>query len=119
MAMPATIHARLENPPGGAPCAVLTREHRNGSVEERTVGPRGRLDLTEAAAVLGESPDEVRRSIRAGLLDARRHGTRWVITLQACLQYLRELADDIAYLEAHQGEPTIPAEVVYRSLPKK
>jgi len=114
------IHCRIENPPEAPPRAVLTRDRRDGSVEERIVGLRGRLNLEEAAAVIGEeSSEEVRRAIRAGLLRARRHGSRWVVTLQACLEYLRELADDVAYLEAHEGEPTIPAEEVYRSLRKK
>lgn len=84
-----TIRVFWDNPPTGR----LTIE-RGRMVRE--LGPRGLLDLEEAAAVLDRPQRDVRRAIGSGFLRARRRGRQLYVTVQACTEFLEE--------EAHGAE---------------
>ena len=102
-----------------SPRITLARQVR-GRTRERVVGPRGRLTLEEAAAVLQRPVREVRRSIRTGFLRACTDGRH--VTLAACHQFLVEEREDgeaaVTVMEkVHRGEMAlIPAEQVYKEL---
>lgn len=87
------IHVFWENPPRGA--LTVERALPSGRTVERALGPRGLLDLDEAAAVLGRPRDQIIRAIRAGFLRARRRGQQRYVTVQACMDFLREERADI------------------------
>lgn len=101
--------------PPGLPRATLVREAK-GETVERELGPRSRLTLAEAAAVLDRSPAEVYRAIRTGFLPARRVGEAVVVTFGACYRYIEEIKRDLAEARATEGEPTISAEEVHARL---
>jgi hypothetical protein len=94
------------NAPGAGAEVIVERRLSSG----RTValGPRGLLDLDEAAEVLDRPRDQVLRAIRAGFLRARRRGGRVSVTLGACLDFLREEEEDRRLAQARKREPTIP-----------
>lgn len=115
------IRVWWENPPGVA----LTIEHvlPSGRTAERTLGPRGLLDLDEAAVVLGRSRDEVLRAIRAGFLRATRReicgarsGRRLYVTVQACVGFLREERADVEAARLARRERAIPWEIARQRL---
>ncbi len=95
--------------------ATIVREAVGGRGRRRKVGPRARLTLDEAAAVLGRPREYVERAVRAGFLrpvpDSRRH-----VTLRACVKFLQEEECDGRIAQERGGEATIPAEEVYREL---
>lgn len=101
------------------PRVTLARQVR-GRTLERAVGPRGRLTLVEAAAILRRPVREVRRSIRTGFLRACADGRH--VTLAACHQFLIEERADgeaaVALMEkVRRGEMAlIPWEQVHREL---
>lgn len=109
----AVIRAVWKNP---AEPRVTIERLVAGRLVSREVGPRGLLDLDEAAALTGEPRSWVERAIRLGDLRVSRAGGRRRVTLQALARLLREDAADGAYADAHKHEPTIPAEQVYRRL---
>ena len=107
------------------PRAVLrvTIERQAGNrLVEREVGPRGLLDLDEAATVLARPREVVQRSIRSGFLRAARRGRYPMVTLKACVDFLaEERADGEAAQRALgrarvRGEQPIPADEVHRRL---
>ena len=114
------IHVYRENPPG----AALTIEHvlPSGRTIERALGPRGLLDLDEAAAVLGRSRGQVVSAIRARFLRARRRGRQLYVPVQACTDFLREELADIKVQERTLAriragrERVIPWEIARRRL---
>lgn len=109
------IHVFWENPPSGA--LTIERELPSRRTVERVLGPRGLLDLDEAAAVLGRPRDQVIRAIHAGFLRARRRRQQLYITVQACTDFLREEWADIRAQERtlariHAGrERVVPWEI--------
>lgn len=114
------IRVCWENPPGGA--LIIERDMPSGRTAERALGPRGLLDLDEAAAVLDRSRDEVVRAIRAGFLRARRRRQQLYVTVQACTDFLREEQADITAQERTLArvragrERVIPWEIARRRL---
>ncbi len=122
MARPPTrIHVYWENPPGAA--LTIERVLPSGRTIERALGPRGLLDLNEAAAVLGRSRDEVLRAIRAGFLRATRRqisgarsGRRLYVTVQACVGFLREERADVEAARRAGRERAIPWEIAQQRL---
>ena len=101
----------------------VTIERQVGnSLLEREVGPRGLLDLDEAATVLARPREIVQRSIRSGFLRAARRGRYPMVTLKACVDFLaEERADGEAAQRAlasarARGEEPIPADEVHRRL---
>lgn len=112
------IRVYRENPPGRR----VTLGHTvRGRELERVVGPRGRLTLAEAAAVLDRPAAEMRKDIRAGFLRALRDRGQVVVTLAACDRFLREEREDgedaLAALEAMRrtGQRPIPLGEFLRS----
>ena len=107
------IRVYWENPPSGA--LMVER----GQTFKR-LGPRGLLDLDEAAEALNRSRDEVVRAIRAGFLRARPRGQQLYVTVQACTEFLREeqadmAAQDLTMARIRTGrERVIPWKVVRR-----
>lgn len=104
------IRALWANPPSDA---ALTLEYGDGTV--RDLGPRGLLDLDEAAAALQRSPAEVQRVIRAGFLRSTRRGLRRpYVTVRACHEFLAEERRDAAAAAAAEtrarvrGDKPIP-----------
>lgn len=95
--------------------ATIVREAAGRRARRRKVGPRARLTLEEAAAVLGRPREYVQRAVQTGFLrpvrDSRRH-----VTLGACINFLREEEHEGRIAREREGEPTIPAEEVYREL---
>ena len=89
---------------------------------EREVGPRGLLDLDEAATVLARPREAVQRSIHSGFLRVARRGRYPMVTLKACIDFLaEERADGEAARRALararvRGEQPIPADEVHRRL---
>jgi hypothetical protein len=77
--------------------AGLTLERVIGDrvTSRRELGPRGRLDLDEAAAVLERSVDEVRGEIRAGFLQRVRGSRPMKVTIQALAAFLEEERADV------------------------
>ena len=115
------IHVYWENPPS----AALTIEHvlPSGRTVERALGPRGLLDLDEAAVVLGRSRDQVIRAIRAGFLRATRRQIsrararrQLYVTVQACVGFLREERADVEAARRAGREWAIPWEIVRQRL---
>lgn len=114
------IRVWWENPPDTG----LTIEHilPTGRTVERELGPRGLLDLDEAAAVLRRPRDQVLRAIHAGFLRSRRRGRQLYVTLQACTDFLREEQADITAQERTLAriragrERVIPWEIARRRL---
>jgi hypothetical protein len=79
------IECWWQNPP--TELRVLLHITTNGHRVERKVGPRGRLDLAEATAVLRVPARAIRRAIDRGDLHARwTHGQPFV-TLQDAVQW--------------------------------
>lgn len=113
------IRVYHENLPGSR--VTLVRTVR-GQELERVVGPRGRLTLAEAAAVLDRPEREVRRAITGRFLAAQRDRGQVVVTLAACDRFLREEREDgegaLAALEEMRrtGARPIPSEQVFREL---
>ena len=112
--MSASSKIRVAWPDLAEPRATLIHVTSRGEERERTVGPRARLTLDEAAAVLDRSRGDVVRSIRAGFLRATRRGGRQYVTMLACRDYVRELLADLTIARARSREPRIPAEEVFR-----
>jgi hypothetical protein len=89
---------------------------------EREVGPRGLLDLDEAATILARPREAVQRSIHSGFLRAARRGRYPMVTLKSCIDFLaEERADGEAARRALararvRGEHPIPADEVHRRL---
>jgi hypothetical protein len=114
------IRVYWENPPGAA--LTIERLLPSGRIIERALGPRGLLDLDEAAEVLDRPRDQVLRAIRAGFLRARRRGRALYVTVQACTDFLREEQADIEEQERTLAriragrEPAIPWEIARRRL---
>lgn len=107
---------RLIWPDPAEPRATLIHVTPGGREHKRALGPRTRLTLAQAAAVLGRSREGVQRSIRAGTLrTVRRNGRRYV-TMQACRDFERERQADLAVIQARAHEPGISADEVYREL---
>jgi len=107
--------------PRMAPRVTIERQVGNRLLE-REVGPRGLLDLDEAATVLARPREAVQRSIRSGFLRAARRGRYPMVTLKACVDFLaEERADGEAAQSAlararARGEQSIPADEVHRRL---
>lgn len=95
--------------------ATIVREAVAGRARRRKVGARARLTLDEAAAVLGRPRAYVERALRTGFLRPVR-GSRRHVTLRACVTFLQEEEHDGRIAREREGEPTIPAEEVYRTL---
>ena len=112
--MSASSKIRMAWPDLAEPRATLIHVTSRGEERERTIGPRARVTLDEAAAVLDRSRGDVVRSIRAGFLRATRRGGRQYVTMLACRDYVRELLADLAIARARSREPRIPAEQVFR-----
>lgn len=108
------IRAYRENLPGVLR-VTLIRE-LNGQRFERHVGPRGWLNLEEAATVLQRPPAVVLQSIRAGFLRARGRGRRVLVTLAACERFRSEEAEDGASIRARRHQRRYPAEEVHAEL---
>jgi hypothetical protein len=105
-----------KSPPGVTPRLTVERAGR-GKARSETLGPRGVLTLEEAVVALGApSMDAVRRSIRTGFLQVRRRGSRYVVTVQECAKFLREMRADGEAALATRGQRTIRAEEVFRRL---
>jgi hypothetical protein len=94
---------------------TLVRDVR-GRRLEREVGPRARLTVEEAAAVLDRPVAAVRIAIRAGFLRVRQVGGRAMITLAECQRYLREESEDRAAVRARRQQRRYPAEKVHARL---
>jgi hypothetical protein len=107
---------RVVWPDPAEPCATLIYRTASGRQRERHVGPRARLTLDQAGAVLGRNRDGVERAIRAGFLRTVRHNGRRYVTMQACRDYERERRADLALAEAHAHDPVSPSEEVYSRL---
>ncbi len=110
------IRVWRQNPPGSA--LTIERILPSGRTVERALGPRGLLDLDEAAEALGRSRAEVLRAIRAGFLRATRRQTpgararrRLFVTVQACVDFLREERADIEVARRAGREQAIPWEI--------
>jgi hypothetical protein len=103
---PIKIRVYWENPPTGA--VYLERTTPTGTTEERR-GPRAALTIEEAGAVLERSIAEVKRAIDAGFLRVHRRGAHVVVTPGACLEFLREEAEDRTLARDRRREATIPA----------
>jgi len=115
------IRVRWENPPGAA--LTIERVLPSGRTIERALGQRGLLNLDEAAAVLGRSRDEVLRAIRAGFLRAirrqisgARSSRRLYVTVQACVDFLREERADVEAARLAGHERAIPWEIARQRL---
>lgn len=115
------IRVWWENPPGAA--LTIERELPNGRTIERALGPRGLLDIEEAAVVLGRSREQVVRAIRLGFLRATRRqisgaraGRRLYVTVQACVGFLREERADVEAARRAEKEPAIPWEIARQQL---
>lgn len=88
------VQGRWENTgTTAAPRAVLTRTIR-GEPRERQVGPRAKLALDEAAALLNCPVSYVRCAIRTKFLRAARDRGHVVVTLAACRRFLDEERED-------------------------
>ncbi len=115
------IYVYWENPPGAG--LTIERVLPSGRTIERALGPRGLLDLDEAATVLGRPRDEVLRAIRAGFLRATqrqisgaRGGRRLYVTVQACVGFLREERADVEAARRAGRERAIPWEIARQRL---
>jgi hypothetical protein len=95
--------------------ATIVREATGGRTRRRKVGPRSRLTLEAAAAVLGRPREYVERAVRTGFLRPVRNSRRHV-TLRACVNFLQEEEYDGRIARDREGEATVPAEKVYRQL---
>ena len=102
---------------------LVTIERQVGNrTRARDVGPRGLLDLDEAATVLARPREAVRRSIRSGFLRAARRGRCPLVTLKACIDFLAEeradgkAAQTVLARARARGEQPIPADEVHRRL---
>ncbi len=113
------IRVYRENPPAAGAGITIERILPSGRTVERELGPRGLLDFDEAVALLDRPRDQVLRAIRAGFLRTTRRRQipgarvtrRRYVTLQACLDFLREEdADSEAARRAGQ-EQAIPWEI--------
>ena len=113
MAAKPEIRVWRHNPPS----ALRITIERDG--EERDVGPRGLLDLDEAAATAQTSVLQLRRAISRGDLKLARPGRKAVVSLKALADYIRMRradAEDLEIARAREGERTIPAREVFRRL---
>jgi hypothetical protein len=122
MAPNTVVRVEWSNPPpaswlkfGGPLEATIVRAAVAGRARRRKVGARARLTLDEAAAVLGRPRAYVERAVRTGFLRPVR-GSRRHVTLRACVRFLQEEEHDGRIASEREGEPTIPAEEVYRAL---
>lgn len=91
-----------------------------GRVVEREVGPRGRLNAMEVAAVLRMSPRTVFRLVSQGLLRGRRVGRSVSVTVAAVVRYLEDQVDRRGARQAieemrRSGQRPIPWEDVKRT----
>ncbi len=116
------IRVWRENPPAPGAGVTIERILPTGRTVERELGPRGLLELDEAAVLLDRPRDQVLRAIRAGFLRVRRRGRNLYVTVQACTDFLREEQADIkaqdrtlARIRAG-GERVIPWEIARRRL---
>lgn len=85
------IEVYWENPPTA--CRALIRVVTNGHVQERHVGPRGRLTVEEVATVLRVPASVVRRAIGRGAIPVRRVHGDVVVTLQDALAWWEDEED--------------------------
>lgn len=115
------IRVWWENPPSAA--LTIERELPSGRTTERALGPRGLLDLDEAAAVLGRSREQVVRAIRSGFLRATRRqisgartSRRLYVTVQACVDFLCEERADVDAARRAEKQPAISWEIVRQRL---
>jgi len=114
------IRVWWENPPSAA--LTIERELPSGRTTERVLGPRGLLDLDEAAAVLGRSRDQVVRAIRSGFLRTTSRQIsgartrRLYVTVQACVDFLCEERADVEAARRAEKEPAIPWEIARQRL---
>jgi predicted DNA-binding protein len=73
---------------------VTLRLEMRGRVEQRELGPRDVLTVTEAAAILKRPVNEIRKDIRARFLRTTRRKGRVMVTVAACRQFLDEERED-------------------------
>ena len=83
---------------------------------KREIGPRGLLTIEEAALFMRRPAAAVRRSIAAGLLQARSRGAQRLVTLAACDRYVRTEANDSAAIHARRNQRRIPGKKVHAAL---